>query len=230
MEVITMATQVKQRVAPQQNEVRVRGVAREAAQPAPTVTAEDVKAMVEAQLQAAYEQALAQQRAEIAEPSEGIFRWDILGFGPIQIGTGVFPLDPPPYRPNQVMRVGELAFAVSIMILPPGNPIHLFALPYEITYSTGNLKTWSLGPASLQHVSTGNWVPGVPFVVDVFPFVPDQEGLYETNISARILDAVGGNATPFSGFARSITKIEPALFLAEPLVMFDTGMRYQVYA
>lgn len=203
--------------------------------PAPAVTApktaEDIKAMVEAQLRSAYEGALAKPQKEIAEPG-GIFAWDVLGFGPIQPGAGLFPFSGPPFLPNQVIRVGEQAYAISVLVFSPFFTATLttFKLPVEITYSTGELKKWQLGPASLQFTTnTLHLIPGQPFLVHVFPFVADQEGLYEMNICARILDCEKSGTPPFSGFARRITKIEPVIFLPEQNVLFDTGMKFQVY-
>jgi hypothetical protein len=197
---------------------------------APPKTAADVKAMVEAELRAAYEKSLTLPKKEIAEP-EGPFGWDVLGFGPIQF-AGVFPFSGPPFLPNQIVRVNEQAFVVTILLFGPIFTAVLtpFLLPVEITYNTGELKNWTVGPANLQQTNNLNLINGLPFLVDVFPFTATQAGLFEMNICARILDAGGGNTPPFSGFARRIQKIEPILFQPQPNVVFDTGMKFQVYA
>lgn len=192
-------------------------------------TVEDVKAMVEAQLQSAYEKAAAQQQQEIAEP-EGLFRWDVLGFGPLQFPVSTFP-GAPPYLPHQVIRVGESFFVATILLFGPAFTSILtpFRVPYEITYDTGEKKKWAEADPSLETTGTGNLIPGQPFVVNVVRFTPRQAGLYEMNICARILDCYQRGTPPFSGFARRIQKIEPLLFQPQPLVGFDHGMLFQVY-
>src|SRR5438094_457754 len=76
-------------------------------------TAEDVKAEVEARLQAALDQALA------AGPQEAELQgwWDLYAIGPIQNFRpgGPFP-------PHGVIRAGEKAYIVTVLILNP-NPI-----------------------------------------------------------------------------------------------------------
>lgn len=198
------------------------------------VTAEDVKTMLTAQLEAAHKQAMLEAQSnvaiEIAEP-EGFLAWDVFGLGPVELGAGVFPFSGPPYLPNQVIRVGDTALVATILVFGPGftSFITPFAVPYQISYSTGDLKSWTLAEAALQGTNSGNLIPNLPFVVDVFEFTPTRAGLYEMNICAQILDATGGTAPPFAGFARSISKIEPLLFQPQPNVMIDTGIKFQVY-
>ena len=98
-----------------------------------------------------------------------------------------------------------------------------------MTYGTGELKGWSSGPGELQHTSRGKLNPASPWVIDVFNFTARNAGLYEMNICARILGCDGDPAPPFSGFARSITKIDPSIFVFEPNTVYDSGMRFQVY-
>lgn len=195
-------------------------------------TVDDVKAMVTAHLEEAYKEAISSQKssAEIADPG-GDFAWDVLGFGPIELGAGVFPFAGPPYLPNQVIRVGDTAVIVTVLVFSPQFTTVLtpFQVPYEIKYRTGDLTNWVLAPAEFQGENTGQLAPNVPFVVDVFEFTPTQAGIYELNISAQILDATGGTAPPFSGFARRIQKIEPLIFLPEEDVLYDTGIKFQVY-
>jgi hypothetical protein len=183
-----------------------------------------VAAAVEAQLQAAYEAAI---ELQAATPYPW---WDMYVIGPIQPGAGSWP-GPQPLLPNQIVRVGEWAYAVTVLIFSQQmvNILTPFRLPYSVTYSTGELTKWVLGPANLQGTNTGNLTPGLPFAIDVFAFQAQQEGLYEMNISARVLDAQGGGTPPFAGFARQIRKIDQNIFLPEPNVVYDTGMRFQVY-
>jgi hypothetical protein len=207
-------------------------VLQQAAAPAkaPGKSAEDIKAEIEAMLQAAYEEALTRPKPQQADPGPP-FEWDVFGFGPIQVGTGAFPFTGPPYLPHQVVRVGETAFIVTILLFGPvvTGVLTPFLLPVEVRYNTGNLTTWSLGPANLQQVNNLNLINGLPFLVDVFGFTATTPGTYEMNIRARIQDAGGGNTPPFAGFARRIQKIDPGLFFPEPGVTFDTGLKFEVY-
>jgi hypothetical protein len=173
-----------------------------------TVTAEDVKAYIEAQVQAKLQQILASPpAAEIAEPLNW---WDGYAIGPIQPGLNLTgALTPGPLLPHQVIKRGEQAFVATVLILNPVGPgvptaldiLSNFALPYEIEYATGDVKRWLPGPAALQHLSHGHLVPGVAVYVDIFDFVAQEPSLYEMNICFRIFGCGGVTAPPFSGFA-----------------------------
>ncbi len=202
--------------------------------------AADVKAQMEARVKSALDEAMlrraAQPTAEVAEP-EGW--WNMYAIGPIQ-AIGI----PGPLLPHQVIKVGETAFVATILflndflILAPGTTaadvLSNFALPYEVRYQTGNLTTWTLGPADMNVVNSGpgyNLVPQVNFYVDVLAFVADTPGLYEMNISARILGATPPfvNAPQFAGYARAVVDIDPDLFISPaPGLQFDLPIRFQV--
>src|SRR5262245_57129759 len=114
---MTTATQTRsaQRTVPvsQGNGSRMMQPAQAA--PGRRVTAEDVKAQVEARLQAALDQVLAGPPA--AEVAELQGWWDLYAIGPIQ-----FTWPGGPFPPSDVIRAGEPAFVVTILILNP-NPI-----------------------------------------------------------------------------------------------------------
>ena len=197
--------------------------------------ADDVRAEVEARVKKALDEALARPRQEVAEP-EGW--WNLYAMGPIQITSS-----PGPVLPHQVIKVGETGYVATVMFL---NPFHIlspgisaadvlssFALPYEIQYQTGNLTSWTLGPANLNVLSAGwNLIPGNYFYVDVLGFTATTPGLYEMNISARILGATPPytSAPQFAGYARSVVDFDADLFLnPAPGFQFDVPIRFQVY-
>jgi hypothetical protein len=197
------------------------------------VTAEDVKAQVEAKVQAEFEKAM--QSPEIFEPVDpttGQPWLDVAAFGIIQPIGGSAPL-----LPHQIVKVGEPAFAVAILVLNPllqvggtnaADVLANFALPFEIRYQTGNLTTWQLGQGDMQAVNNGNLQPGVFFYVDVIGFTGSQPGLYEMNISARLLGATPPfvNAPQFAGYATTVISLDfPDLFGTQP----SGPMRFQVY-
>jgi hypothetical protein len=208
--------------------------AAEAAQSALTqVTAEDVKAYYEAKLKAA----LDRRMASAPEPQVAELQpwWDLISIGPIQ------PVFNPPFAPSDVIRSGELAFVVTILllnpdpILPPGvSPCDIlskFALPYEVTYQTGNLTTWKPAPAPLTSEHEGqNLVPGQCFYIDVLEFVPDDkdEVMYEMNVSARIFGCGENYAPPFAGFAREVVDIDSS-FWSPPPGLVSAPIRFLVY-
>ena len=194
---------------------------------APAISEADVQAYVEARVAAAYQQA----QPEIAEPQ---FWWDVAAYGPIQpIAAGG------PLLPHKIIKAGEPAFAVAIMLLNPfealaggtnaADVLSNFALPYEVRYQTGNLTTWSLGQPSMQAVHTGaNLIPGVFFYVDVLGFVGTVPGLYEMNITARLLGAAPPfvNAPQFAAYATNVFDLDAGgLFGPTP----PGPMRFQVY-
>src|SRR5574341_217312 len=201
----------------------------------------DVKAQVEATVKSALDQAKMLRAArpieEIAEP-EGW--WNLFAIGPIQ-RTNI----PAPLLPHQVIKVGERARVATILvlndflILAPGTTaadvLSNFALPYEVRYQTGNLTTWTLGQANMNVVHSGagfNLVPQRNVYVDVLSFEASNPGLYEMNISARILGATPpfANAPQFAGYARAVFDVDPELFIRRaPGLQFDLPIRFQIY-
>lgn len=211
-----MSTETKNGVMVLQNEDGnntgiVDDASQVAAQAVAKITAEDVKRVVEAQVQTMLEKSLTgPPSAEIAEPLNW---WDLYAFGPFQPGAQSVPpagFTPGPLLPHQVIRRGEKAYVAAVLLLNPIGPsvpsaldiLSNFGLPYEVTYGTGELKRWQPAPDSLQYESKGNYLePGRAFYVDVFEFKADEPGLYEMNICARIFGCNGLTAPPFSGFA-----------------------------
>jgi hypothetical protein len=195
------------------------------------LTEEDITAHAEVAVTAAYEKAEAEIGPELAEVMGW---WDIAGYGPIQVIAPGQPL-----LPHAVIKVGEQAFVLALVLLNPfqalpggtnaGDVLSNFALPYEIRYQAGNLTNWTLGQPDMQAVHTGNLVPGQYFYVDVLGFTGSQPGLYEMNISARLLGAAPPNisAPQFGAFATTVFSLDaPGLFGPAP----PSPMRFQVYA
>jgi hypothetical protein len=214
--------------------------------PAEAVTAEEVKKWVEAKLQTALEEARERTRPLIAEP---LFWWEIYAFV-IQPGAQLVPpasFFDNPLLPHKVIRVGQQAFIVTVVILNPfrlpQDPnivpcdfLSIFSLPYEIDYHTCNLTECKKGPANQNARHSGHLVPGQCFYVDVLEFTAQEEGcIFETNVCARILGCEhDGNrqqqlAPPFAGFARTTINLDPELFFPSPLLGFDNPLRYMVY-
>jgi hypothetical protein len=231
------ATRTKSREA-----VYSRGSATRASAPmleaavAKQFTAVDVQAMLQARLQSALDQAMATPATQEAAP-EGW--WDLVAIGPIKPGAGTTP---PlgfngPLLPNQVIRSGETAYVATILILNMFYPqpsacdvLADFALPYEITYQTGNLTTWSPGPKALNVEHNYSLVPGQAFYVDVLEFKAEglDEVMYEMNVSARIFGCNENYAPPFAGFAREVVDIDPSLFRPAP-GMVSQPIRFMIY-
>lgn len=205
------------------------------------MTAMDVKAQVEATVKSALDEATmrraARPMAEIAEP-EGW--WNLFAFGPVQF-TGI----PAPLLPHQVIKVGETAYVAAILvlndflILTPGTTaadvLSNFALPYEVRYQTGNLTQWTLGQADMNVVHSGvgfNLAPQQNLYIDILAFRARKPGLYEMNITARILGATPPftNAPQFAGYARTVFDFDPELFISPaPGWQFDLPVRFQIY-
>lgn len=198
-----------------------RAVARE-------LTAEDIKAAVEAKVQALVDKALATPQEEVAELQNW---WDLYAIGPIQAIAN------PAFTPHQVVKIGERVYAITVIwlnpfqSLPPTNAADLlssFSLPFEIEYQTSNLTTMT--PAG-STVHTGNLIPGVYFYVDVAELPSGSAGMYETYILARFLGAVPALATAphFAGFANAVIDIDAPLFGPTPGVRYEQPVRYMVY-
>ena len=205
------------------------------------MTAADEKVQIKAVVKSALDEAKMRRAArpvsEIAEP-EGW--WNLFAIGPIQT-IGI----PGPLLPHQVIKVGETAFVATILvlndflILAPGTTaadvLSNFALPYEVRYQTGNLTTWTLGQTDMNVVHSGagfNLIPQVNVYIDVLAFTASVPGLYEMNVSARLLGATSpfANAPQFAGYARAVVDIDPDLFISPaPGLQFDLPIRFQVY-
>jgi hypothetical protein len=230
-----------------QSMVTVRRQAAETAQQESAmmeVTAEDIRAKLEARLQSALETARASYKPEVAEP---LGWWEIYAIGPIQPGAQLVPpasfLDSP-LSPDKVIRKGEKAYIATVVIINPCalpqdpniNPTSFltpFGLPLEVEYHTANVTDVTKGPASMNVThSTLHLLPNVSYYVDVLEFDGDKEGcIYETNICARILDCSGKtpSASPFAAFARTTINIDEELFLPSQVLEFDNPVRFMVY-
>lgn len=200
------------------------------------ITAEDIKAQLEAQAKSAVEKAMNAQRPEVAEPLNW---WEVLALGPIQPGAGTNIFNPP-LLPHQVIRRGEDAFLASIIVLNPFGPgtptacdiLQGFALPYQVEFQIGNTTT--MAPAGIL-TDSGTFDPnGFCVYVNVVQLPDQPAGLYQVNVTGRILGNAGNPAPPFAGFARQVLDIDTELFVLTPdpqppVWQFDLPIRYQVY-
>jgi hypothetical protein len=86
---------------------------------------------------------------------------------------------------------------------------------------------------NVVHSGAGfNLVPQQNVYIDVLAFTASVPGLYEMNISSRILGAIApfANAPQFAGYARAVIDIDPDLFISPaPGLQFDLPIRFQVY-
>jgi hypothetical protein len=202
------------------------------------ITAEDIKAMVEARVKAAIDKARQKEEPEVVEPRNW---WGCYSSGPYQILNLNGPL-----AAHQVIKLGESAFVTSVMVLndtlvidggslTAGHLLASFSLPYEVKYQTGNLTAWTLGEPSMNVTLTGSTlVPGQMVYTDGIGFTPSQPGLYEMNISYRLLGATPTyiNAPQFAGFCRWVEDFDDefAPFVTPtPGFQFDFPIRFQVY-
>lgn len=201
------------------------------------LTTADVKAAVEARVKAALEEAAQSERPEVAEPLNW---WDMYALGPVQPLALNGPLPP-----HQVIKVGEVAYVASVIVLNPFNIVapgmsaadilSNFALPYEVRFQTGNVTNWTLGQPDMNFVVAGpgqHLVPGQAVYVDVIQFTGSTPGLYEMNVSCRLLGATPPfvNAPQFAGFARYVGDFDADMFgSSTPGFQFDVPIRFQVY-
>ncbi|HSQ18117.1 MAG TPA: hypothetical protein VLM83_10495 [Anaerolineales bacterium] len=196
------------------------------------LTTDDVKVYIDSRVKAAYDKLMATPRTEVAEIQGW---WNLLAVGPIQ----PIRVDGP-FAPHQVIKIGEPAFVATLIVLNPflmlpggisaAHALSDFALPYEINYQAANISLWA--PSPLGGVNTGNLVPGQFWYVDVHQFIPQQAGIHEMNILARILGAVSpGTAPHFAGFARRILDLDPEV-LWPPSTrtwQFDLPIKFMAY-
>jgi len=188
------------------------------------VTADELKAKIEAKLEAAYQKSLSQARPEVVDPYP---LWDLVALGPFQPGAvdGTFgTLNNPPFKAHQVIRVGETAYIATVIFAPI---LNTFCLPYEVEYCTGELCGWVKGPDKFNVTQTGHLSPTSPFAVDILQFTADLEDVnckYAMHICARIkcCDATPGTPQPpFAGFARHVYDYDEILPLTIPAGLVD---------
>ncbi|MGH7597207.1 MAG: hypothetical protein ACREOI_12700 [bacterium] len=181
------------------------------------VTADELKAKIEARLQAAYQKSLSQARPEVVDPYP---LWDLVALGPFQPGAvaGNFGnLNSSPFLAHQVIRVGETAYIATVIFAPI---LNTFCLPYEVEYCTGDLCEWTKGPEKLNVTQHGHLSPTSPFAVDILQFTAETEDVgckYEMHICARIkcCDPEGNPQPPFAGFARHVYDYDAILQLPD---------------
>lgn len=193
-----------------------------------TMTAEEADQQIVSRLQAAIDESAL--RPEIAEVRDW---WDVAAFGPLQLIQSGGPL-----LPHRVIKVGEDAYVYAFIVLNPGQALPTgtnaadvlanFSLPYEVQFQTGNLTTWTLAPPDMQAVLRGNFRPGQTVYFERIRFTGRQPGLYEMNISARILGATPPyqSAPQFAGYATTVFGLDAAdLWGNRP----SGPVRFQVY-
>ncbi|MFQ3633248.1 hypothetical protein [Roseiflexus sp.] len=190
---------------------------------------EELQSVLLERLEAAYEEAKASWRAEIAAPTNW---WDIMAVGPF---SAPFDLGFP--KPNPIVRVGQPLVIFSVLFLnptppPAPSPMQIVGgalLPYRITYHTNNVITMS-PEATLSGTVTGNLAP-VPFIVNAITLTPNTPGLYEVHLRAQILTAMSTTMVPFAGYASRIDSIHASIFGPSGLVIrFEQPVRFDVYA
>lgn len=199
------------------------------------ITIEDVRARVEAQVASAVQEAGARFEAEAApEIAEIQGWWNLWAYGPITTGLA----------PHSVIKAGETAWIVTVLWLNNYYPrdvsacqlLSNLACEFEVKYCTGDLCTWTPGPAPLHTVHTVKMVRDRCWYVDLLQFraTADMEGCYETNICARIKGCPEGAVPPFAGFATRIYSLDWDVFYPYgpgqgPGYRFGQPFRYMIY-
>ncbi|MGC9041315.1 MAG: hypothetical protein ACP5MJ_17630 [Roseiflexus sp.] len=190
---------------------------------------EELQAALLERLEAAYEEAKASWRPEVAAPTNW---WDIMAVGPF---SAPFDLGFP--KPNPIVRVGQPVVIFSVLFLNPTPPpvpspmqiIGRALLPYRITYHTNNVISMNPDP-SLSGTVSGNLAPA-PFILNAITLTPNTPGLYEVHLRAQILTALSTTMVPFAGYASRVDSIHASIFGPSGLVIrFEQPVRFDVYA
>ncbi len=188
------------------------------------VTAEQVRAAIEAKLQAL--QAEANLEPQTAGPA---MWWDLYAYGPFKAPLAPFP------APNQVVRLGETVFVASILYLNQSYPfptaadvLSTFGLPYSIAWDTNNVTSLQKEMA-LSGVINRHFTPGQAWYVDVIALRPEHEGIHELNLRARITGCNGELAPPFAGYASLVYEFDSSLFTLGNHSRYQGPVRFDVY-
>ena len=206
------------------------------------VSAEQVKAYFRAKLKSAHDEAMLKPQPQIADPQDW---WNVFCIGPVQ-----FVNPNAPTLANGVIKVGETAFIATVIVLnpqpilppspgiSPASILQSLAPDYVVTYQTGNLTTWTLGPAALNvTVDDGPIDQNVPFDIDILQFTATTPGIYEMNVSCRLVPSnpnVPQNVSHFAAFAREVLDLDGEEYFGfgqdEPAGFLYPGpIRFQVY-
>lgn len=190
------------------------------------VSADEVRAAIEAQIQAAYEEAMARGVPQTAGPA---LWWDMYAYGPFKAPLAPFP------APHQIVRLGETVFVASILYLNQAYPsptaaevLATFGMPYTISWDTNNVTNLSK-EVSLSGSRTSNFVPGQAWYVDVIELKPEHEGIHELNLRGRITGCNGELAPPFAGYATLVYEFDSSLFSLGSHSRYQGPVRFDVY-
>lgn len=190
------------------------------------VSAEQVKAAVEAKLQAAFDAAMASGVAQTAGPA---LWWDMYAYGPFKAPLAPFP------APHQVVRLGETVYIASVLYLNQAYPsptaaevLATFGLPYSISWDTNNVTSLAREPGLSGKINR-NFVPGQALYVDIITLKPEHEGIHEVNLRGRITGCNGELAPPFAGYATLVYEFDSSLFTLGTHTRYQGPVRFDVY-
>jgi hypothetical protein len=187
---------------------------------------EQVRAAVEAKLQATFAEAQASDSLQAAGPA---LWWDMYAYGPFKTPVAPFP------APHQVVRLGETVYVASILYLNVAYPyptaadvLSTFGLPYSIAWDTNNVTTLQKETALSGKIES-NFVPGQAWYVDIIELKPEHEGIHELNLRGRITGCNGQMAPPFAGYATLVYEFEKSIFAPGTHSRYQGPVRFDVY-
>lgn len=160
--------------------------------------------------------------------------WNCLTVGPIQLSN------PLPYRPNKIVRAGDLAMMLGIIWVNPMNSdggglpgtVVLGNRHYRFAFETINLSDVTDGPDMIdtwEFDGPANVVNVVPWVFT--PTLKDKRPiLYETNFTVDVVE-MGQPLAAFSSWHYDIDDEPPFMFLPPmpPHLRHNLPARYMVY-
>jgi hypothetical protein len=190
------------------------------------VSADQIRAAIEAKLQATFDEAMASGAPETAGPA---LWWDMYAYGPFKTPMAPFP------APHQVVRLGETVYVASILYLNTAYPyptaadvLATFGLPYSISWDTNNVTRLQREPA-LSGVLHNNFNPGQAWYVDIITLKPENEGIHELNLRGRITGCNGQMAPPFAGYATLVYEFDSSIFTLGSHSRYQGPVRFDVY-
>jgi len=191
-----------------------------------TRRADDPRETLKAQVEAEVEAALEQASLELTETQFALFQWEVWARGPWQH---------PSQAPGRIIALGQKAYIATVVWLNYEMCLNVsgFGGKIHLSYHTSNTET-------MRPVAAMDYACCIPVTgpcprwgkrfVHIWEFEPTEAAcILETNICARICNCNDKPVPHYAGFVRWVRNFDRDLLFPPPFLTFDHPIRYLVY-